>query len=653
MAEYVSRFTGQEIDNFLQKSKDIAKTASEINNSMALVDKVESGINSAKVGEIVAKNASGGLEGVGIINEADKIFFPKDGRFPSGSIDVGPAITISENGGWVQNHTNTLDNDYIFLDYEVDKTGSKRPSYAKRDAEELNVIINGANLTTMQNVVTFEYMPAYAAQINALYFDFATPVTNLRAEIVSKLTNLPIKYIPNEQAWKSGNGGLNIPQGVHNVLDSYKQTPFSALTSYQLKINIIADGPVTLMGNGVLPYMAADVQRITEIGVLLLGEGTGSPDEPSQIRDKLILLSGNDRLSITALKDIPEGLIAETSISIRDKLETLVSDNRLSHTAIKDLVLFDIVLNAKLSGIEEGAEVNPTASEIKSLYESNVDTNAFDDASKSKLDSITGGRFLGVFQNLTALQIAYPTGTLGDAATVTDPNSNLFYWDGTTWTDSGTGFIGDMIKSVYDPTNKHIDVYSMDNMDETATKKILTDAERLKLVDIESGAEVNVQSDWANTDMGSDAYIKNKPVIYNSVGGGYITAEVITTCTLANTFYKVNAVLTPWDITKDFVFDAVNNRINYIGTTQNILSNVCLSVKSNTNNTILGFAIFKNGSEILSTRMFLDFPANGKSNNVALASDIQLQNGDYLDIRVTSDTANILATFSNMQITLR
>ena len=40
-----------------------------------------------------------------------------------------------------------------------------------------------------------------------------------------------------------------------------------------------------------------------------------------------------------------------------------------------------------------------------------------------------------------------------------------------------------------------------------------TDQMRDKLDTIESGAEVNVQSDWAVTNTSSDAYIKNKPTI--------------------------------------------------------------------------------------------------------------------------------------------
>lgn len=46
---------------------------------------------------------------------------------------------------------------------------------------------------------------------------------------------------------------------------------------------------------------------------------------------------------------------------------------------------------AKLDAIEAGAEVNPTASEIKTAYESNADTNAFTDAEKAKLSTVEAG----------------------------------------------------------------------------------------------------------------------------------------------------------------------------------------------------------------------------------------------------------------------
>ena len=93
-----------------------------------------------------------------------------------------------------------------------------------------------------------------------------------------------------------------------------------------------------------------------------------------------------------------------------------------------------------------------------------------------------GGRYLGVFANLLALQTIYPTATIGDTATVTDPTSNLFYWDGSSWDDSGTGYMGDMLKTVFDPTGVNDDAFNMNNMVETIDKKVLTNIERTNIL---------------------------------------------------------------------------------------------------------------------------------------------------------------------------
>lgn len=50
---------------------------------------------------------------------------------------------------------------------------------------------------------------------------------------------------------------------------------------------------------------------------------------------------------------------------------------------------------------------------------------------------------------------------------------------------------GDMVKVTYDPTNKNADAFSMDNMVEGTSTKILTATERMKLTGIASGATAN------------------------------------------------------------------------------------------------------------------------------------------------------------------
>ena len=65
-----------------------------------------------------------------------------------------------------------------------------------------------------------------------------------------------------------------------------------------------------------------------------------------------------------------------------------------------------------------------------------------------------------------------------------------------------------------------------------ATEATYTKADSLKLKGIADSAEVNVQSDWKQTDGSKDDYIKNKPSITDTVNGilstgGYVTADAL------------------------------------------------------------------------------------------------------------------------------
>lgn len=68
-------------------------------------------------------------------------------------------------------------------------------------------------------------------------------------------------------------------------------------------------------------------------------------------------------------------------------------DNKVDKVAGKGLSESDFTTTEKdkLSTIAEGAQVNPTASQIKILYETNADTNAFTDNDKTKLAGIQAG----------------------------------------------------------------------------------------------------------------------------------------------------------------------------------------------------------------------------------------------------------------------
>lgn len=292
MGNYISKFTGTEIDESIQKAKDINKTANEINTNLNYVTETKNNVANIATGEVVSKKADGTLEGTGIINESDKIFFPKDGRFPSASVDIGPAITLSENGGWTQYTAHTLGRKYILLQYEVDETGTKNPVYWERVAQENNVIISADDTVLIENVQTLEYIPTTDSQVNAIRYNFANALTNFRMEIKSLVTGAVIKYIPDEKAWKNNSGGLTIVAGLNDILNYTKSSPVSFLQEYDLQINFKADTPVNLMGNGVSPYLDVDRQLIIRKNVLIEGDELGNPDNQCWVSP-----NGNDNNS--------------------------------------------------------------------------------------------------------------------------------------------------------------------------------------------------------------------------------------------------------------------------------------------------------------------------------------------------------------------
>ena len=86
------------------------------------------------------------------------------------------------------------------------------------------------------------------------------------------------------------------------------------------------------------------------------------------------------------------------------------------------------------------------------------------------------------------------TGAPGSSASVTNSGTSSAAVFDITIPRGDTGAAGagsgDMLASTYDPTAKAADAFSMGNMVETSTKKILTDTERTKLAGIAAGAGV-------------------------------------------------------------------------------------------------------------------------------------------------------------------
>jgi hypothetical protein len=122
------------------------------------------------------------------------------------------------------------------------------------------------------------------------------------------------------------------------------------------------------------------------------------------------------------------------------------------------------------------------------------------------------------------------------------------FTDGVTVTGNGTisnplvaaAGSGDMLRATYDPTNKNADAFSMENMVEGATKKILTSAERTKLNNL-SGTNTGDQ------DLTPYLTSATAAATYQPIGAYLTTISGLNISQLTNdSGYITSAALSPY-----------------------------------------------------------------------------------------------------------
>ena len=181
---------------------------------------------------------------------------------------------------------------------------------------------------------------------------------------------------------------------------------------------------------------------------------------------------------------------------------------------------------SKLEGIESGAEVN-----VQSDWEQS--NNAADDYIKNKPENLVqDANYVHTDNNYTTEEKSKLSGIeAGAEANVqsdwseADNSKDDFIKNKPTKVSDFQNDSGFITKDVNDLTNyyKKSETYTQAEVNNALSGKVdketgkglssndYTDAEKTKLSGIAAGAEVNVQSDWQQSDNTKDDYIKNKP----------------------------------------------------------------------------------------------------------------------------------------------
>lgn len=287
-----------------------------------------------QIGEIPYKTLDGTFAGSNMrLLEDGAILAPAGFTVESGSITFGEVLTLSEISGFlgITNHLN--DNQYTLVDFKTPTdAASSPPQIFHLLAAEAEFVAQAVDTTNIpDNPLIFNYTVQNTAKTNRLKFRTYSPMSNVRIKISQVSNGVVAKYIPTQQVWEEGFGGLTWILGDNTY--NFGDTPLIFNAGNELQVEIRAD-VVALKGNGTgIPYFTATLQV------------------------------GQFRQVITSA--------IYTASDIKSKLETLSSPNKLSKTAIQDAVLSvnsafgDVVIDKAgvgLGNVDNTSDVNKPVS---------------------------------------------------------------------------------------------------------------------------------------------------------------------------------------------------------------------------------------------------------------------------------------------------
>lgn len=271
----------------------------------------------------------------------------------------------------------------------------------------------------------------------------------------------------------TGDGTNSNPLSVNTNNIQEKLTPGTGIT---IQNNVISAAAALTPGNGI--QIVGDVVSARVDGSSIDFDQAGN----LSVKSPLVLNGQGTQTVVGGNGMSVENTTTHASTTINYGGVTL-SDGTNSDT-------FDLSDLQKLNGIQSGAEAN-----VQSDW--NQSNSSADDYIKNKPD-------LTVFATKSELNDKQDVLTPGTGITITnnvisatvDPQVQA------DWTQSDSTAV-DYIKNK--PQNL------VQDANYVHTDNNFTNADKSKLDNIQAGAEVNVQSDWSQTDSSADDFIKNKP----------------------------------------------------------------------------------------------------------------------------------------------
>lgn len=328
------------------------------------------------INQVPYRDSDGTIKGSGLrILSRGTLLAPVGFAVESGSVDFGDVLRLSESAGFLA-FENMIDNSkYQLLDYAVPRDApSSKPFYFKlASAEQRFEASKESGSVLRANPLSWEYTTKLTARTNALIFNAAEKMYNVRLRISDKKSGVAIKYFPSKSAWVDASGGTILDIG-ENVLD-FQDTAVIFSANTDIVFDIQADN-VALVG-GTIPWFAGLTQEGSFIGVADVIDVSGLQQ---QINSKGQGFNGD----YSALAGVPSTFAPAPHTHVVSDIQGLSAQLiGLSSTISNKLDSSSIIDVSKISGLSQLLAGKSDASAVSQSLSNKADASSISTVGKT------------------------------------------------------------------------------------------------------------------------------------------------------------------------------------------------------------------------------------------------------------------------------